>query len=741
MKASDTINTTLLDNLFSSKDGGGSHNGASEDTDPAALAKEDPLATQIWRMYAKQRDQLPNAARMENLTWRLMSLTLRKQRNQTTTMPTPTPVPATSHTEQDVDDATDTRRGRDQAVRKIEASALPFPVHSTVNARFMGRSRSRSTSMVNVDAGRSPRNTSHSRQRSAGLTSELFGISGDAMEAGLNPQHPPFLLDETMDEIPGVTRALESNIDVLSALPPDMRQATWDVHAEGTKISSGPPSPPPNKLGRESVKQRLIDEFTMAAYKNLFDQSEPNAWRAVSDLEEHAQVVMEMSAKRANYVNLNQDRDDVFLSNHHVLDSVPGIGDYVGHKANQHPEYGFLPRLVRKTSFDHKVRERSESRGPRNHTPAISQTPSDESLQQSRKRLRDASPMPFGMRMPRTGDQRVASGLSRELPQMFSQNIVQSVPSLPFEFSMPSPTSASHAPTMLGNATASIQANHVPPLMPLSTSYTTPISPVGTSTSAAPVSNIDLPPAASSAFSDSADVSPSILHLDPSQIFAQQSSMPYSMVGHGGIPTNAAPSQAETTLSSQPDLFPQSDPQAFFASIFHTAHMLNSAQGGILPETVQNTYSSLSNTGLNPSSPYMNMTYESPATQDYSTDGISPSQSYVPSSLAASVSTSSSLPSNNTDPSPSTVCFNCQTTTTPLWRRDPEGNALCNACGLFHRLHGVMRPLSLKTDVIKKRNRSGASSRDTQSRASGRNTASGRSSGANEKNPSALPNT
>ncbi|KAJ2714546.1 Sodium- and chloride-dependent GABA transporter 1 [Coemansia spiralis] len=53
------------------------------------------------------------------------------------------------------------------------------------------------------------------------------------------------------------------------------------------------------------------------------------------------------------------------------------------------------------------------------------------------------------------------------------------------------------------------------------------------------------------------------------------------------------------------------------------------------------------------------------------------------------------------------VCTNCATTTTPLWRRDPDGKPLCNACGLFFKLHGVTRPLSLKTNVIKKRNRSG----------------------------------
>lgn len=51
------------------------------------------------------------------------------------------------------------------------------------------------------------------------------------------------------------------------------------------------------------------------------------------------------------------------------------------------------------------------------------------------------------------------------------------------------------------------------------------------------------------------------------------------------------------------------------------------------------------------------------------------------------------------------VCKNCLTSTTPLWRRDEHGAMLCNACGLFLKLHGKPRPISLKTDVIKSRNR------------------------------------
>ncbi|KAJ1877444.1 GATA type transcriptional activator of nitrogen-regulated proteins [Coemansia sp. RSA 1722] len=53
-------------------------------------------------------------------------------------------------------------------------------------------------------------------------------------------------------------------------------------------------------------------------------------------------------------------------------------------------------------------------------------------------------------------------------------------------------------------------------------------------------------------------------------------------------------------------------------------------------------------------------------------------------------------------------CYNCSAEQTPLWRRDPEDNIICNACGLYYKLHGRARPVSMKRAAVKRRNRTTA---------------------------------
>ncbi|RWS29328.1 GATA-binding factor 5-A-like protein [Leptotrombidium deliense] len=50
-------------------------------------------------------------------------------------------------------------------------------------------------------------------------------------------------------------------------------------------------------------------------------------------------------------------------------------------------------------------------------------------------------------------------------------------------------------------------------------------------------------------------------------------------------------------------------------------------------------------------------------------------------------------------------CSNCHTTTTTLWRRNNQGEPVCNACGLYFKLHGVNRPLAMKKEGIQTRKR------------------------------------
>lgn len=42
---------------------------------------------------------------------------------------------------------------------------------------------------------------------------------------------------------------------------------------------------------------------------------------------------------------------------------------------------------------------------------------------------------------------------------------------------------------------------------------------------------------------------------------------------------------------------------------------------------------------------------------------------------------------------------NCGTTRTPLWRRSPAGETICNACGLYWKARNQSRPTNLKRNV------------------------------------------
>jgi len=57
------------------------------------------------------------------------------------------------------------------------------------------------------------------------------------------------------------------------------------------------------------------------------------------------------------------------------------------------------------------------------------------------------------------------------------------------------------------------------------------------------------------------------------------------------------------------------------------------------------------------------------------------------------------------DKSSDTVCSNCGTHVTPLWRRANDGSYLCNACGLYYKIHRSNRPIELKTETFRHRQR------------------------------------
>jgi len=49
---------------------------------PEELVEKDPLAAAMWRLYRSSATFLPESVRMENMTWRMMAMTLKRKEAQ-----------------------------------------------------------------------------------------------------------------------------------------------------------------------------------------------------------------------------------------------------------------------------------------------------------------------------------------------------------------------------------------------------------------------------------------------------------------------------------------------------------------------------------------------------------------------------------------------------------------------------------------------------------------------------------
>jgi uncharacterized Zn finger protein (UPF0148 family) len=71
-----------------------------------------------------------------------------------------------------------------------------------------------------------------------------------------------------------------------------------------------------------------------------------------------------------------------------------------------------------------------------------------------------------------------------------------------------------------------------------------------------------------------------------------------------------------------------------------------------------------------------------------------------------------------------TNCANCSTASTTLWRRTASGEIVCNACGLYQKIHNQPRPISLKKENLQTRKRKQQAKKEQKSSAASTSSAS-----------------
>ncbi|PSN69007.1 hypothetical protein BS50DRAFT_330498 [Corynespora cassiicola Philippines] len=643
---------------------------------PEEMQKNDPLATQIWKLYSKARTQLPNAERMENLTWRMMAMSMRRaeldrnkglaqQRNDMKPPPPASAMPARPALKSAPSGIAQLRKSVDQQAQAQAPDAMnldEFIFPSSV-ASPAGLPPSPSNEMRAPSNATAPAIPIRKANQSHDQTHSLARASA--------PSVPPAIIRE--NEFGYVQRHVrKTSID--ERRPPKRR------------AEASPQVPPVNSImipndpeAEAALNSYSLDHHSMPP-SSTFQAPQPSVPFSIDTFQLHEDPIISSAGPFQQNFGfspvgsplMNQNASYGNLYNPNSMASSLNSTDYYSPPSSAFPSTVSTPQPMAEENQMYFDRNGMDIRGP--HGGAS-----------------------YGPHRP--------SNLSTSMQPQYIFNPGATGDSM---FSAVSNASAS-APF----STSSFgQPGHVEPSQVL---HNLPLR----------QDNMQ-PPRSENMFTFGAD---SDAEEDEGSAFADRnmpSQSDYSPMDDGSLDFTAG-FQWETNLSNtfnpMPARYPAGPPRKTVT--IGPTEMVPSPQdhwspGGSLGRTHGSaaSVSDIRNRGNDPRRQKIPRTSSTPNAAGLAHQRLHGLTQSSPNSPPES-GFSSAAPSRPASPggtkqgeqgSVPTTCTNCFTQTTPLWRRNPEGQPLCNACGLFLKLHGVVRPLSLKTDVIKKRNRGSGNS-------------------------------
>ncbi|KAH8915115.1 hypothetical protein BT69DRAFT_1341738 [Atractiella rhizophila] len=667
------------------------------------LKEDDPLAAKVWRLFVKARKTLPNGERMENLTWRMMGVNLKNNRREVDEREKETEKPKGVQVSQEENeeslrrvsfDEAEERRGRRGRGSASTSHSPPNDVDPDAmdwRAKSQSRSRSRMDWMRTDTISMDWRAQSKSRSRSRATIGNRISL----------PQlgHTSFFGEQNF--------ILESNEE-----GEEKKSSPEGQQVHGADDGFGSIEDTINQL----INLQSLENNSTSIPTSLHDipSFTPAASSHSSPGKTHATIFKNMdppSSTSSSTSNLKflletrkGDRDASSTVDNGVLDPQ-GLG-FGGFKAVPTP----FPQIPQSLHYPQPETSLGLQRGLK-HSPLVLGGLS-QGLSQSLPNPGFRHPLPTSTPPVTSLDSYPAlfapvgqphlgapSGLSLARPPDLSMNQFPPIDSS----SIPIPEEMKSAFT----GSFSFDGSHHPPIEAL---YP-PHWPHGA------FHHPFLPPDMLDPFAPGLGVSP---HAGDTSLVGSFDSVGPTLVNLSQVQTNRhhghfmSESEASFTFSPNSLLSGESSRNGSPSPPVTRTGSLKLTKRGSLPNKASLAMSSITDS-------------KSKAGEKLSSnkdlgEGTSKkrSNSIGEVSLAGKVAAARISDKNSSSDIPM-VCGNCRTSNTPLWRRDAEGRPLCNACGLFRNLHGVDRPLSLNTGIVKKRNRAKGTKDPSKRAAASRN--------------------